>query len=71
MHLEDRDSEAETATTEYEVGYSSLACDVVTACTQAHPKCLSHLTVKFAKMYLALEKLSEDCGLTGRTLFYA
>jgi hypothetical protein len=38
--------------------------------TQAHPKCLSHLTVKFAKMYLALEKLSEDCGLTGGTLCY-
>ncbi|KAJ9505716.1 hypothetical protein QJQ45_021475 [Haematococcus lacustris] len=31
---------------------------------QAHPQCLAKLTVKFAKIYLALEKLVEECDLT-------
>ncbi|GFH21239.1 uncharacterized protein HaLaN_18500 [Haematococcus lacustris] len=31
---------------------------------QAHPQCLAELTVKFAKIYLALEKLVEECDLT-------
>jgi len=34
---------------------------------QAHPKCHADQTVQFAKIYLALEKLAEDCELTDIT----
>ena len=29
------------------------------------PKCTSAVTARFAKLYLAIELLAEDCGLTG------
>ena len=31
-----------------------------------HPVCHAEIAVKYAKIYLAIEKLAEDCGLTGR-----
>ncbi len=31
---------------------------------QGHPRCLSEMAVHHAKIYLAIEKLAEDCGLT-------
>ena len=32
--------------------------------TALKPKCMADLAARFAKLYLAIELLAEDCGLT-------
>lgn len=32
---------------------------------QGHPRCMAEMAAHHAKIYLAIEKLAEDCGLTG------
>lgn len=32
---------------------------------KTRPKCMSETTARFAHLYLAIEQLAEDCGLTG------